>query len=177
MSQEPKPSADQTAHTPAPEGATVAAAAQALSSPIFHYTPHPRVMERKTRRPPKVNDERVGINGKIGLFITTVVGTMWCAYVFSGLAFVSLRTALSSGDLVTIVSWISQTFLQLVLLPVIIVGQNIQARAADRRADETYKDAEAIMHECIQLQAHLRAQDKVLSDMLSRVQAALPGKA
>jgi len=45
------------------------------------------------------------------------------------------------------------------LLPIIIVGQNIQAKAADRRADETYQDAEAALHECVQIQAHLTAQD------------------
>jgi hypothetical protein len=71
------------------------------------------------------------------------------------------------------VQWIAQTFLQLVLLSVIIVGQNIQAAkavelarvqaaASDQRADQTFKDAEAILHECLQLQQHLMTQDEIL---------------
>ena len=59
---------------------------------------------------------------------------MWCAYVFAALALVSLPAAIISGSPIIIVGWIAQTFLQLVLLPVIIVGQNIQAAASDDRA-------------------------------------------
>ena len=42
--------------------------------------------ERKHEKPVKVDDERVGINGKVALIITAVVGTMWCAYIFTLLA-------------------------------------------------------------------------------------------
>ena len=72
---------------------------------------------------------------------------MICAYLFGARAFVSLPSALNSGALIIIVAWIAQTFFQLVLLPVIIVGQNVQARAADKRAELTYLDAEAVLHE------------------------------
>jgi hypothetical protein len=96
---------------------------------------------------------------------------MWAACLFALLAFVSLPAAIRSGDSLVIVSWTAQTFLQLVLLPVIIVGQNLQSRAADRRAQETYKGAEAVLHECMQIQAHLTAQDEAQSAQL----ASLPG--
>jgi hypothetical protein len=56
----------------------------------------------------------------------------------------------------------------LVLLPIIIVGQNIQAAAADSRAAQTYKDAEAILHECLRLQHHLGEQDTVLNDLVAK---------
>ncbi len=130
---------------------------------IFEHLPHPHTRDRLARTappPPKVDDERVGINGRFGLFITTVVGTMWAAYLFTILAFVSFPSAIRSGDSIIIVAWIAQTFLQLILLPIIIVGQNIQAKAADSRAEQTYKDAEAVLHECVQIQEHLTAQDK-----------------
>ena len=68
-----------------------------------------------------------------------------------------------------IVLWTSSEFLQLVLLPIIIVGQNIQAKASDARAEDTYKDAEAIMHECVQLQIHLRAQDEVMMESIDHL--------
>jgi hypothetical protein len=139
---------------------------------IFKHVPHPRIAARRAAKPAKTSDERVGINGKIGVIITTVVGTMWAAYLFTFLALVSLPSALKSGSQIIIVSWIAQTFLQLVLLPVIIVGQNVQARAADRRSEQTYSDAEAILHECLQLQAHLQAQDEILAGLLKRVNPA-----
>jgi hypothetical protein len=141
---------------------------------LFHRDPSKRLQELRERRPPMVEDEHVGFNGKIALLITASVGTMWAAYIFTVLSLISAPAAFSSGQLLTIVSWIAQTFLQLVLLPVIIVGQNIQGRASDRRAIETYKDAEAILHECMQLQAHLEAQDRVLDDVVTRLQKALP---
>jgi hypothetical protein len=61
-----------------------------------------------------------------------------------------------------------------VLLPVIIVGQNVQARAADKRSQQTYADAEAILHECMQLQAHLQAQDAILDDVVRRMERVAP---
>ena len=66
-------------------------------------------------------------NKQIALFVTEKVGTMTCAYFFALLALISLPEALSSEDPLEIVSWIAETFLQLVLLSIIIVGQNIQA--------------------------------------------------
>lgn len=57
--------------------------------------------------------------------ITNGVGTMWCAYLFTIIALISLPSAIESKNVLTIVSWIAQTFLQLVLLAVIQTGQNI----------------------------------------------------
>jgi hypothetical protein len=144
-----------------------------VESNLYRYVPHPHIAGRKTKGPAKVDDERVGLNGKIGLFITAVVGTMWVAYLFTLIALVSLPAAIKTGDNIIIISWIAQTFLQLVLLPVIIVGQNIQSKASDKRADATYKDAEAVLHECQGLQEHLLAQDEVLSQLISKVEARL----
>jgi hypothetical protein len=141
---------------------------------IFNYVPHPRIGLRKAQKAAKTADERIGINGRIGVFITTVVGTMWAAYLFTLIALVSFPAAIQSGDKIIIVAWIAQTFLQLVLLPIIIVGQNVQARAADKRSEQTYSDAEAILHECLQLQAHLQAQDTILDDLVQRLHGASP---
>jgi hypothetical protein len=85
-----------------------------------------------------------GFNAKFAVLITRLVGTMWCAYVFAVIAFIGLGPALKPGG-EGIVSWIAQTFLQLVLLSVIMVGQNVQSLAADARSANTFKDAEAIL--------------------------------
>lgn len=84
-----------------------------------------------------------GFNAKIAVFVTSIVGTMWCAYLFTIIALLGLPAALKpSGE--GIIAWIAQTFLQLVLLSVIMVGQNVQSIAADARSVETFKDAETI---------------------------------
>ena len=137
---------------------------------IFEYCMHPRTAHTLLEHrppPPKVDDARVGINGKIGLLITTLVGTMICAYVFGIIALVSLPSAITSHNLTIIIAWVSSNFLQLVLLPVIIVGQNLQAKASDKRAEDTYKDAEAVLHEALEIQKHLAAQDVVLSGLIA----------
>jgi hypothetical protein len=147
---------------------------------IFKYIEHPRVAERETEGPVTTGKilHRVAqtsraakFNSKLGLGITLSVGTMWAAYIFAALALVSLYAAISSGNLITIVAWIAQTFLQLVLLPIIIVGQNIQATASDARSNATYKDATAILAESKQIQAHLAAQDAATSALLDKVAA------
>ena len=43
-------------------------------------------------------------------------------------------------------------FLQLVLLSVIIVGQNVLAAVADKRAEATCNDADALLHEAVKIQ-------------------------
>jgi len=106
-----------------------------------------------------------GFNAKFAVFLTNIVGSMWCAYVFAIIAFIRLPAALKPGG-EGIIAWIAQTFLQLVLLPIIIVGQNIQARTADKRAESTYNDAVAVLHECREIQMHLKAQDEALTRIL-----------
>jgi DNA integrity scanning protein DisA with diadenylate cyclase activity len=144
---------------------------------LFEHHPHPRIAERKKSPPAKTTDEHVGFNGRVALILTTTVGTMWCAYAFSVLALVALPQALQGG-LLPIIQWVSQTFIQLVMLSVIMVGQNILSRASDKRADETYQDADATPHEAQQIQDHLKAQDEaigVLLDKIAKLEAARAG--
>jgi len=81
------------------------------------------------------------INAKIAVAVTVAVGSMYCAYCFAGLAIAGLPTALKPGN-IGLLYWISGDLLQLTLLSVIIVGQNIQARASDARSAKTFEDAE-----------------------------------
>ncbi len=121
----------------------------------------------------RVNDGHAGVNGRLAVRITAVVGTMWCAYAFVALAAYGLPAAMRGGA-AGFVQWASSQFIQLVLLPVIIVGQNVQARAADKRAEQTFFDAEAILHETAALQNHLHAQDEELTTHL-KLLAAITG--
>lgn len=78
-------------------------------------------------------------NKSLGAKITSVVGTMWCAYVFAAIALVSLPGAIKSGDTFIIVSWIAQTFLQLVLLSIIMVGQSVASESVEQKINETHE--------------------------------------
>jgi hypothetical protein len=136
----------------------------------FQHQPHARITARSSTPPPTRADENVGVNGRIALALTAAVGTMWCAYLFAGLALIALPEA-SGGGVLALVQWLSQTFIQLVMLSVIMVGQNIVARAADRRSMMTYLDTEATFHETGQLQAHLAAQDDAINSLLQKLEA------
>ena len=89
--------------------------------------------------------------------ITSVVGTMWAAIAFTILALISLPAALATGDPVVIVAWVAQTLLQLVLLPIIMVGQNMQSRKTERRDNETHSAVMAAHRETQQILAEIHA--------------------
>ncbi len=79
------------------------------------------------------------INRRIAEKITSAVSTMWCAYIFAAIALISLPAALRSGDPLVIVAWIAQTFLQLVLLSIIMVGQQASSDAVAQKINETHE--------------------------------------
>jgi len=113
----------------------------------------------------RVEVEKVdGLNAKIAVFLTNIVGSMWCAYVFAVIALIGLPPALKPGG-EGIISWIAQTFLQLVLLSVIMVGQNVQSIASDLRSQHTYDDTVQILD---RLDIHT---DGGLKDLADRIDA------
>ncbi len=114
-----------------------------------------------------------GFNAKFAVLITKLVGTMWCAYLFGIIALIGLGPALKPGG-EGIVAWIAQTFLQLVLLSVIMVGQNVQSLAADARSANTFKDAESILD---RLDLHTQGGLKAILDRLDEIApvASSPG--
>jgi len=143
-------------------------------SSLYEHIAHPHVSARKAAGPVKVAEQHdVGspaarFNTRLAIWITKIVGSMWCAYVFGLMDLFSLPNAIRGGS-GTLISWIAQTFLQLVLLSIIMVGQNVQADAADKRAEATYHDVTALLHENAQLQAHLVAQDRLLTKMAQKL--------
>jgi DNA integrity scanning protein DisA with diadenylate cyclase activity len=72
---------------------------------------------------------------KAAAIIVRAVATMWCALFFAALALVALPSALHTGTL-AVVSWISQTFIQLVMLSIIMVGQRQLDSANSERHTE-----------------------------------------
>jgi hypothetical protein len=108
------------------------------------HTPHPHIEARKAEGVSTIAREHTGFNGWLAVQITNGVATMWCAYVFTILALISLPDAIQAGR-GALIAWIAQTFLQLVLLSIIMVGQKVAAVASDKQAFQTYKDAEALL--------------------------------
>ena len=141
---------------------------------IYQHIRHPRIAARRADRPVKVADQLPRdsavnrFNTKVALVITTAVGSMWCAYAFALFDLISLPDAIRGGPS-TIVSWVAQTFLQLVLLSIIMVGQNVQAAATDKRAEATFHDASATLHEVAHVQGHLAAQDEILTRIAAKI--------
>ena len=81
------------------------------------------------------------LNRRIAEKITSFVSTMWCAYIFVALALISLPAALRSDDVIVKVDWVAQTFLQLVLLSIIMVGQKKSAESVEKMITETHAAA------------------------------------
>lgn len=104
-------------------------------------------------------------NNRLAVLITKTVGTMWCAYIFLMISLVSFPQALQAflkGDTVTGVSWVSQSFLQLVLLPIIIVGQNVISAAQDARAEADHETLTALHTINVHQLQLLEAQHKII---------------
>lgn len=132
------------------------------------HIPHSRLEERSKTGPHLTGQELVGFNGRLALIITKGVSTMWCAYIFAIIAFVSLPAAIHGGT-AALVSWIAQTFLQLVLLSVIMVGQKVAAQASDKQAMQTYKDAEALL----KIQDEIHKLVKINNELTEEIHSTL----
>lgn len=102
------------------------------------------------------------LNMRLAVGITKTVGTMWTAYLFALIALVSLPAAIASHDVIVIVAWIAQTFLQLILLPIIIVGQNVIQSANDARAEADHETLTAIHRLTVEVHAINEAQTNIL---------------
>ena len=108
------------------------------------------------------------LNTRIAVIVTRAVGSMWAAYLFAGLALVSLPAAIASHDTIVIVSWIAQTFLQLVLLPIILVGQNVNEAANDARAEADHLTLSAIHRLTVEVHSINEAQTKILKELAAK---------
>jgi uncharacterized membrane protein len=120
-------------------------------------TPHSRLEERAKAGAPLTKNEQVGFNGRLAVFITNKFGSMWAFYVlviwmFGWMTLATLGVGLFRNDPYpfTFLLFLSN-LVQLFALPILAVGQQVLSRASDKQAEQTYKDAEAI----------LRLQDEV----------------
>ncbi len=100
-------------------------------------------------------------NQRLAALITNGVASMWCAYIFAGLALYG-ATGVDWHDTFKVVSWISQTFLQLVLLSIIMVGQKVLSTASDLQAQEMH---DTVMKSHVELQEMMLELQTIVSEM------------
>lgn len=100
------------------------------------------------------------VNKAVAVWLTTHIGTMTCFWLFCVLAALSLPATLAlmgvihtpwviptfflSIGFIYFITWISQSFIQLVLLPGLMVGQSLQNAASDARAAKQFEDIEIV---------------------------------
>src|SRR5438309_9726807 len=106
-------------------------------------------------------------NAAVAVRVTRIVGTMYCAYVFTLVALVALPAAIEQGSPTVLVNWLSSNFLQLVLLPIIIVGQNVISAAQDARAEADHETLTALHQLSMPQIAILQGQNQIL-DLLKQ---------
>ena len=133
---------------------------------LVEARPHPWIADRTVTPPPTVGDQYIGPNGRIAAWITRRAGSMGAFYVATLFQFGWI--GLSVAGVITFDPYpfafllFLSSLTQLIFMCVIMVGQEVLGRAGDKRAQRTYLDAEAVLHECARLQEHLTAQDKLI---------------
>ena len=150
-----------------------------MSEPTHGYTSTGIPVHANTKDHYKTDTKYQKFNKKIAVAITDNVGTMTSAYIFMALSLLSLPAVLSqfgtfkgvfphwmtSASLIAFVAWIAQTFLQLVLLPIIIVGQNVHGEASDARATLTFENTATLVDKLdVNTEGGIRDAVKVITD-------------
>jgi hypothetical protein len=107
-------------------------------------------------------------NTWLAVRVTRTVGTMWVAYLFAALALISLPAAIATHDVIIIVAWVAQTFLQLILLPIIMVGQNVIQAANDARAEADHETLSAVHRLTVEVHSINEAQTEILKELRTR---------
>jgi uncharacterized membrane protein len=130
--------------------------------------------------------DAAGFNTQLAVWLTEHVGTMWTAYVFALLATIGLFGILSllSPIVALLVAWLSQTFIQLVLLPIIMVGQNVLGRKSELQADEayattmkTYADTEGVIKHLNDLDEKILALEHLIKAQTDTILSVVQDRA
>ncbi|MFG2040421.1 DUF1003 domain-containing protein [Dactylosporangium sp. NPDC048998] len=136
---------------------------------LLHSSPHPWIERHRVQPPPQAIDQAVGVNGRIAAWLTQRLGSMWAFYAAAGTQVLWIGLAVFGVQQVDPYPFAFMTFLsalaQLIFMIVIMVGQDVLDRAADRRSEQTFLDAEAILHECQRMKARLTAQDRIIDSL------------
>jgi uncharacterized membrane protein len=136
---------------------------------LLESSPHPWIERHRVQPPPQALDQLVSVNGRIAAWLTQRLGSMWAFYAAAVTQVVWIGLAQAGLQRFDPYPFAFMTFLstlvQLIFMVVIMVGQDVLGRAADRRSEQTFLDAEAILHESRRMKARLTAQDRVIESL------------
>ena len=121
-------------------------------------------------QPKNVNEthkQSLTFQKRLALVITSAIGTMYAVYFFiiflAGWMLWQSRFSNQPFDPYPFAFLLFiGNIVQLLLMPLIMVGQNIQAQHAEIRADEEYKTTTTSFRDIEHIIEHLNAQDKEL---------------
>jgi uncharacterized membrane protein len=129
---------------------------------LFHHEPH-KHQPRNVNQLQAAEQAAEGFNTRLAVALTRYTGTMWTAYLFAGIGIGSLVGVFTNSVFLALLfGSISSYFLQLVLLPIIMTGQNVLGRKAELQADEQFHTTMSTYHDIEQIMEHLCAQDAEL---------------
>jgi uncharacterized membrane protein len=136
---------------------------------LLESSPHPWIERHRVQPPPQAIDQVVSVNGRIAAWLTQRLGSMWTFYVSAMTQVAWIGLAEAGVQRFDRYPFLFMTFLstlaQLIFMVVIMVGQDVLGHASDRRSEQTFLDAEAILHECRRMKARLTAQDRVIDSL------------
>jgi uncharacterized membrane protein len=140
---------------------------------LLESSPHPWIQRHRVQPPPQAIDQAVTLNGRIAAWLTKRLGTMWAFYLAAGTQIIWIVLAEAGLQRFDPYPFAFMSFLstlaQLIFMIVIMVGQDVLSRAADRRSEQTFLDAKAILHEARRMKARLTTQDRILASLTSYV--------
>jgi uncharacterized membrane protein len=136
---------------------------------LMEWSQHPWIEQHRVQEPPRAGDYAVGVNGRIAAWITERVGSMWAFYAatifqFGWMGLAQAHVLRFDPYPFPFLLFLS-SLTQLILMFVIMVGQEVIGLAGDRRSEQTFLNAQAILHECRQMEVHLAAQDRIIDSV------------
>jgi uncharacterized membrane protein len=120
----------------------------------------PKHQRHQPENPNEIRQNKLSLNDKIALKATDAFGSMPMFYLF--IIWALLPTIPFLAQYQPMILYVSAGFIQLVALPLIIVGQNLQSRHSEIRAEEEFKTTNSSYKDVEYILNHLDAQDKEL---------------
>lgn len=136
---------------------------------LLESSSHPWIERHRVQTPPQAIDQAVSVNDRIAAWLTRRLGTMRAFYLVSGTQVAWIVLALAGIQRFDPYPFAFMSFLstltQLIFMIVIMVGQDVLSRAANRRSEQTFLDSEAILYECRRMEVRLTAQDRIIASL------------
>ncbi|MQY30406.1 DUF1003 domain-containing protein [Nocardia aurantia] len=140
---------------------------------LLETSPHPWIEQHRVQDPPRAADQAVGRNDRLAAWLATRLGSVWAFYLAAGTQVLWIVLAQTGIQRFDRYPFMFMTFLstlaQLVFMIVIMVGQDVLGRAGDRRSEQTFLNAQAVLFECRRMAQRLAAQDRVIGSLTGYV--------